>query len=413
MQLLNPSHLVARRPSLGEMHKRFSRAGHRRATMSAVVSLAAAVLLLGACSKAAAPAQEDVRPVRTLTVSPAQTQAVAAFSGEVRPRIESRVGFQVTGRITRRFVEVGQAVAAGQPLATIDASDYRLSAEASAAQLQAARADRNQQRLDYKRFVDLNKQGFTSGADLERRKAQLDAAEARYEQAAAQANVSGNQAAYARLQAPTAGVVTGIDAEIGQVVTAGQSVMRIAQTREREVAISIPENRLAALRDIADVQVTLWSVDKPLRGRVREIAPIADTATRTFPARVTLIDPPAAVALGMTATVTFTADLPAPIIALPLQALLQEGGNTYVWQFDSRTSTVRRSPVQVASVAGNDIVVSGGVQPGDTVVTAGVHLLKEGQKVKALSTGAAGSPTPVGNAADKNSAATTRSAQPG
>lgn len=387
-------------------------AAHRWVTFGSLSLLAAAILLLGGCSKGPAAVQEDVRPVRTMTVAPARTQALAEFSGEVRPRIESRVGFQVAGRITKRFVEVGQTVAAGQTLATIDASDYRLSAEAAAAQLQAARADRDQQRLDYKRFVDLNRQGFTSGADLERRKAQLDAAEARFEQVEAQANVSGNQAAYATLRAPSAGVVTAIDAEVGQVVTAGQSVVRVAQTREKEVAIAIPENRLAALRRIADVQVTLWANDAPLRGRVREIAPIADAATRTFPARITLIDPPAAVALGMTATVVFAADLPAPIISLPLQSLLNEGGNTYVWQIDRGTSTVKRSAVQVTNVAGNDVVVAGGVKPGDTIVTAGVHLLKDGQKVKVLDTGTAGQSAPVGTAGEKKSSVTTLSALP-
>jgi RND family efflux transporter MFP subunit len=344
-------------------------------------ALAVALLATG-CSKQV-PVVEDIRPVRTMVVAPAQSATVAELAGEVRPRVESRVGFQVAGRIVTRAAEVGQTVKPGQVLATIDPADFRLAASAALAQLTAAQADRDQQRADYRRFEELRQKGFLSSADLERRKAALDAAEARYRQAAAQADVSGNQAAYTALRAPGAGVVTGIDAEVGQVVAAGQSVVRIAQTAEKEIAIAIPESRLDALRRIPEVRVSLWATgDAPLRGRVREIAPLADAATRTFPARITLIDPPPTVALGMTATVVFEMPLAQPVIAVPLQALLKDGDGTYVWRYDAASSTVRKAGVQVATVSGNDVVLAAGVKPGDTLVTAGVHLLKEGQKVR-------------------------------
>lgn len=360
----------------------FSRApiGH---AIGSVLAATLAVVLLSACAKPPA-ISEDVRPVRVLQVAPARTSAVAELSGEVRPRTESRVGFQVAGRIADRKVEVGQRVAAGQVLATLDASDYQLNAAAARAQLTAAAVDRDQQRADFRRFQELHQQGFISGADLERRRSQLDAAEARYASAAAQADVSGNQAAYAVLRAPDAGVITAVDAEAGQVVGAGQSVVRIAQTDEKEVLVSIPENRLASLRRIRDVRVDLWADAGSLKGRVREIAPAADPATRTYPARITLLAAPASVALGMTATVRFEMPLPEAVIALPLPALLREGGQTYVWKLDLATGTARRSAVKIATVAGNDVVVAAGVQPGDTVVTAGVHLLKDGQRVRVL-----------------------------
>lgn len=374
----------------------------RIATSVRVGASIGVTLALMACNQPV-PDAEDVRPVRVMTVATARTAAVAELSGEVRPRIESRVGFQVAGRILERKVEVGQRVAAGQTLAVLDGADYRLGAAAAQAQLTAARVDRDQQRLDVRRFEELNRQGFISGAELERRRAQLDAAEARYESAAAQSNVSGNQAAYSVLRAPGAGVVTAVDAEVGQVVAAGQSVLRIAQTGEREVLIGLPESRLAALRQIPEVTVTLWaqgthgagatgtaSAASPthtatlLRGRVREIAPLADAATRTFPARITLIDPPPDVALGMTATVRFEAPLPQAVITAPLQALLREGDGTFVWKLDAATGTVSRHAVQVATVAGNDLVLASGVQAGDVIVTAGVHQLKPGQKVRVL-----------------------------
>lgn len=354
----------------------------RRRPLPWTVVLATAGLL-ASCSKPPA-APEEVRPVRVMTVAPAATTIAAELSGEVRPRIESRVGFQVAGRITERRVEVGQRVKAGQILALLDAADYRLGAAAARAQLAAEQVDRDQQRIDFKRFEELNRQGFISGAELERRRAALDAAEAKYEAAAAQADVSGNQAAYASLRAPEAGVITAIDAEVGQVVTAGQSVVRVAQSSEKEVLVALPESRLDQLKRIPDVRVRLWAGRAELRGRVREIAPLADAATRTYPARVALIDAPADVALGMTATVRFEAPLPQPVITVPMQALLRDGDATYVWKLDAARTGVSRHAVQVATIAGNDLVIAQGVAPGDVLVTAGVHQLKDGQKVKVL-----------------------------
>jgi len=354
------------------------------------------VLGLAACSPPP-PTGEDVRPVRAVTVSPVVASAAAELAGEVRPRIETKVGFQVGGRIARRLVEVGQTVQAGQTLATLDPSDYQLGLAAARAQVAAAQVDRDQQRIDYKRFEELSRQGFISGADLERRKASRDAAEARYAQAVAQADVSGNQAGYSTLRAPAAGVVTGLDAEAGQVVTAGQSVVRIARTEEKEVLVGIPEGQLEALRRIGDVRVRLWSSNRELHGKVREIAPMADPSTRTYPARITVLDAPRSVGLGMSATVTFVAPLATSVITLPLQSLFKDGDATFVWLLDRNDMTVKRSPIKLANVSGNDVVIASGVAPGDTVVTAGVHLLKPGQKVKVLD-GGGGAPASAGPA---------------
>jgi len=348
------------------------------------MAVLSAILALAACSKAPVPT-EDVRPVRTMTVSPRSTSAAVDFAGDVRPRVETRAGFQVAGRMTQRLVDVGQTVRQGQPLATIDPQDYRLAAEASEAALTSAQVDRDQQRADYKRFEDLQAKGFISQAELDRRKASLDAAEARYAQALANARVTGNQAGYATLRAPHDAVVTAIDAEVGQVVAAGQSVVRLAQAGEKEVLIGIPEQQLAALRGVNEITVRLWSGGAPIKGKLRELSPVADPATRTFPARISLLDPPSAVALGMTATVSFAIPLPRPVITVPLQALLVEAGTTHAWRYDAATGTVRRTRVRVGNVAGNEVVVTEGLQAGDVVVTAGAHQLKEGQKVRLLS----------------------------
>jgi RND family efflux transporter MFP subunit len=344
-------------------------------------------LLLGALAacKPSVDPTDDERPVRVMVLTARSTTARAEFSGEVRPRIETRAGFQVPGRVTQRLVEVGQSVRAGQPLATIDAQDYRLAAQAADAALDAAKVDRDQQRADYRRFQDLQAKGFISQAELDRRKASLDAAEAKFLQADANARASGNQAAYAVLHAPHDAVVVAVDAEVGQVVAAGQSVIRLARTGEMEVLIGIPEQQLALLKHAPEVQVRLWAGGEPMKGRVREVAPVADAATRTFPTRIALVDPPPFVALGMTAVVAFATPIERPVIAVPLQALLSEGGLTYAWLVDPVTSTVHRTQVSVANVAGNEIVISEGLKPGDQVVTAGVHQLKEGQKVRRLS----------------------------
>lgn len=349
-----------------------------------LLAAAAFVALLAGCSKPAAPT-EDVRPVRTLTVEPRSTSAVAEFAGEVRPRVETRAGFQVGGRMTQRLVEVGQAVKQGQPLATIDPQDYRLAAEASEAARTSAQVDRDQQRADYQRFQDLRAKGFISQAELDRRKASLDAAEARYAQTAANARATGNQAAYAVLRAPHDAVVTAIDAEVGQVVGAGQSVIRLARTGEKEVAIGIPEQQLAVLKSASDISVRLWAGGPPIQGRLRELSPVADPATRTFPARITLVEAPSNVALGMTASVAFAIPLAQPVIALPLQALLVEGGTTHAWRYDPPSGTVTRTRISVGNVAGNEVVVTEGLKAGDIVVTAGAHQLQEGQKVRLLS----------------------------
>jgi multidrug efflux system membrane fusion protein len=343
-------------------------------------------LAAAACGREV-PRSEEIRPVRVMVLAPSAIDGEAELSGEIRPRVESRVGFQVGGRITSRRVELGQSVQKGEVLATLDAADFRLSAAAAAAQLNAAKVDRDQLRADLRRFEDLHRQGFISGAELERHRAQYDAAEARLAQAEALADVSTNQATHAVLRAPAAGLVSGIDAEVGQVVASGQSVVRMALAGDREVAIAIPETRLEQLRRIPEVSVGIWAYDAELKGRIREIAPIADPATRTFAARVTLLDPPPDLALGMSATVRFVTAGTPRAMAVPLTALLREGEGTYVWKLDRTAMTVRRVPVAVAGISGNSVVIGDGVAAGDTIVIAGVNWLKPGQKVKVVDSG--------------------------
>ena len=343
--------------------------------------LALSTLLLTACSRTEAPA-EPVRAVKVVTVGSSSLQATREFSGEVKPRVESRLGFRVAGKVTRRQAEMGQRVQAGQVLAQLDPQDYRLAADAARAQVAAASTNRDLAAADYKRYVTLREQNFISGAELERRESILKSAQAQLEQAQAQLSSQGNQARYTELVADVSGVVTAVEAEPGQVVAAGTPIVRIAQDGPRDVVFSVPEDKIGAVQPGSAVQVKIWAGNAILPGRVREVAAAADPVTRTYPVKVALegaSQPP----LGSTVTVTpqSLSHAGTQVIKLPTSALRQEGQGTAVWVLDKATMTVRSQMVQVATADGNDAVIASGLQPGMLVVSAGVHVLSPGQKV--------------------------------
>jgi multidrug efflux system membrane fusion protein len=338
-------------------------------------------LALGACSKSEAPL-EPVRAVKVMTIGVETFQSGHEFAGEVKPRIESRLGFRVAGKIVRRQAELGQHVKAGQVLAQLDPQDYQLAADAARAQLAAATTNRDLAAADYKRYAALKDQNFISGAELERRDTTLKAAQAQLDQAKAQLSSQGNQAAYTSLVADVSGVITSIDAEPGQVVTAGTPVVRIAQDGPRDVLFSVPEDKVAAIKPGSEVTVRVWTDNSALAGKVREVGASADPVTRTFPVKVAL-DEGTAPALGATVSVTPRALSMAgtPVIKLPTSALRQEGKGSAVWVLDKATMTLKSQPVVIATADGNDAVVAAGLQPGMLVVAAGVHVLSPGQKV--------------------------------
>jgi RND family efflux transporter MFP subunit len=333
------------------------------------------------CAKTEAP-PEPVRAVKVMTVGTSSFQSGYEFSGEVRPRIESRLGFRVAGKIIKRQAELGQHVKAGDVLAQLDPQDYRLAADAARAQVAAATTNRDLAAADFKRYEALRSQNFISGAELERRETTLKAAQAQLEQAQAQLSAQGNQAKYTNLVADVSGVVTAIEAEPGQVVSAGTPVVRIAQDGARDVVFSVPEDKVVAIKPGSDVALRLWAGNAPLAGKIREVAASADPVTRTYAVKVSL-DAPTQPPLGATVTVLPQAlsHAGAPVIKLPTSALRQEGKGTAVWVLDKATMTVKTQPVQIATADGNEAVVAAGLQPGMTVVSAGVHVLAPGQKV--------------------------------
>jgi membrane fusion protein, multidrug efflux system len=344
-------------------------------------AFAIASLVLAGCSRQEV-APEPIRSVKVMTVGVSSFGSEHEFAAQVQPRIESRLGFRVAGKIIRRQSEIGQRVKPGEVLAQIDARDYQLAADAARAQVAAALTNRDLAAADFKRYKALRDQNFISGAELERRETTLKAAQAQLEQAQAQLASQGNQATYTNLVADAAGIVTAVDAEPGQVVQAGQSVVRIAQDGPRDIVFSVPEDKVAAIKTGSVVAIRSWSDNKRFEGKVREVAASADPVTRTFAIKVSL-DESQAPALGTTVYVLPQALSMAgtPVIKLPTSALRQEGKGTAVWVLDSKTMTVRSQPVQIATADGNEAVIASGLAPGMQVVAAGVHVLSPGQKV--------------------------------
>jgi len=340
--------------------------------------------VLTACSKPAPP-PADVRPVRAMTLTAAAAGSSAEFSGDVRPRYESHLGFRVGGKISARKVDVGTVVQRGSLLMQLDPQDLRLGQAQAQAALRAAETNFELAQAELKRYQGLRAQNFVSQAVLDEKVAAARSSESNVESSRAALRAQSNQTGYASLVSDVDGVVTAIDAEVGQVVAAGTPVVRVARTDEKEVVIGVPEDQVGALRKVSEIRVKLWAdPNASIAGRIREVSPMADPATRTYMVKVTV---PARedVRLGMTAVVQLLqrADgADAARLRVPTSALYQDKGVTSVWIVEN--GAVHLKPVQVGGVSGNDVVLAGGVRAGQVVVTAGVNLLKEGQKVKIL-----------------------------
>lgn len=382
----------------------------RHAGLIKALSFAAAsTLLLAACSKPVEKT-EEIRPVRAVRLAADNVDVIAEFPGEVRARVESRLGFRVGGKIVARKVDVGTVVRRGQTLMQLDPQDLQLAQAGASAGLKAAESNRDLARAELKRYQELREKNFVSQAVLDGKETAYKASQASYEQALANFRNQSNQAGYASLVSDVDGVVTSVDAEVGQVVAAGSPVVRVARAGEKEIVIGIPEDKVDVLRRISDVRVRTWAnPNETVPGKLRELSPIADPATRTYTAKISIPNAPEGTKLGMTAYVTFAAKTQHPLIKLPLTALFQDKSDTAVWVIES--GSVKRASIQVAGTAGNDILVSGGIAPGQIIVTAGVNLLQQGQKVKILDSdlavkndSAVASNTPPAQAASAGSA---------
>ena len=351
----------------------------RRAVPAALLGLAA-VLALAACGRDAA-VEPPARPAMVVRPQPV-TADYMVFPGEVRARHEAALAFQVGGKIARRRVDVGDRVRRGQVLAELDPDDLRLQADAARAQLAAAQADLELARAERDRHRSLLERQLISQSLFDVRENQLRAATARAQQARAQLDVASNQAGYAQLKADADGVVAQRLAEAGQVVAAGQTVFVVAADGEREIVISLPEQDIGRYAVGQKVTVGLWSKpDQRIAGEVRELAPAADTAARTYAARIRVEGDGADIELGQSARVLFARNGKSAL-GVPLSALTADGGRHFVWVVDPASAQVQRREVGIGPFGDDTATVLDGLAADEWVVAGGVHLLRDGQPVR-------------------------------
>ena len=360
------------------------------------LSALAVSIVLAACGK---PPEQvaAVRPVLVQKVAAGGAAPHDVYPGEIRARIEADLAFRVGGKIVSRAVDAGARVKKGQELARLDPQDARLSLESARANLASAQSDATLAKDELDRYADLLARKFISQSAFDQRKNQYNAANAKLEQARAQAGVAENQSAYTTLIADADGIITEVKAEPGQVVAAGQAVMRLAQDGAREVVINLPEGDVARFKVGQAAVVSRWAdPTKLLPGVIREIAGAADPATRTYAVRISVPNAPADAQLGMTANVGFHGSDSGAVVLLPLTSITKDRdkGDPVVWVVDPATSKVKLRAVKVGQFREDGVSILAGLDPGDLVVTAGVHKLLPGQQV--LLPGAA----PAGSLAD-------------
>lgn len=325
--------------------------------------------------------KENVQLVRTVTVGVGAGSQNYNYSGEVRGRFESQLAFQVNGKIIKRYVDLGAVVKPGDVLMQIDAKDIVQTVNITAAQVNSAESQLRLAESNLKRFRKLYEDGVVSRMVYDQYVSAYDVAAAGVQQASAM-NVQGsNQLDYSTLRADKPGVVASITAEAGQVVGAGQPIMTIVQDGEREVEISVPENRIEELRKSQQIKVTFWALSGiAIDGKVREIAPMADPVTRTYKVRISLINPMPEIKLGMTASVAVQANSASQSVFIPLAAVYQRADAPAVWVVNGDKIALRL--IKTGSIGNGTVEVLEGLRQGDRIVSAGVHKLREGQQVK-------------------------------
>jgi RND family efflux transporter MFP subunit len=342
-------------------------------------------LALAACSPAETAVTPEPPLVQTVAVAPA-TAAAARYTGVIRARTESNLGFRVGGKIFERLVDPGDHVRLGQPLMRLDRTDFTLALNAARASVEAARAQMIKAKADEERSRKLVGDGWTSKQTYDQNRAAADAAIAQFANAEAQASQIANQAGYSELQADADGVVMEVPSEPGQVVAAGQTVVKLARDGAREAEVFVPEGSRQRARGTASA--TLYAEgESTYPAKLRELSATADPATRTYRARYILSGGGETAPLGATVTLQLT---PAQAqartwVSVPLGALFDQGGGSAVWRYDAETQTVAAQPVTVARLSEESAEIASGLNPGDRIVALGAHLLKAGQKVRPAS----------------------------
>ncbi|AZO26156.1 efflux RND transporter periplasmic adaptor subunit [Mesorhizobium sp. M1B.F.Ca.ET.045.04.1.1] len=346
--------------------------------------LTAALLLiasLAACSRSEEKPPEIIRPVLSMVVE-AKTVETFGFAGSVEPQYSADLSFRLLGRVVSRDVKVGDIVSKGTTIAALDPTALELAVQASKADLSNAQAQFANAAASEDRQRQLLASANTSQAVFDAAQQARQAAAAGVDRANAALAKSQEQLGYARLFSDFDGVVTAVGAEVGQTVSPGQTVVTVARTDPREAVVDIPDQLTGELTVGTPFQIILQSLPTiTTEAKLREIAPQAEGSTRTRRVRLTLTDPPSAFRLGSTITATRMTKV-APTITLPMSALLEKDGAEKVWIVDPQSSSVSAREIRIAAKNGGTFTVASGLEAGMRVVTAGVHSLSEGQKVK-------------------------------
>ncbi|ACT08043.1 efflux transporter, RND family, MFP subunit [Dickeya chrysanthemi Ech1591] len=328
-----------------------------------------------------APASSPARPVRTVTVQPSAAGDEFSQTGEIRPAEETALAFRLDGRLVSRAVDVGSAVKQGEAIAALDARDSENQLQSAKADLARSIAAERLAEQNLNRMRQLAPNGAISRSQLDEAQSNWASAVSVRESAQAGVKSAQDRLGYTRLSAPVAGVITAVSANPGQVVNAGQEVVRLATFAGRDAVFNVSERLIT--RGLTDPVVTISLLSNPAiktQGRVRDVSPLADAETRTWRVRVSLIDPPPDMVLG--ATVEGEITLPGgSVIVLPASALTREGDNPAVLVVDSQTQTLRLQPITLRHYSDTQIIVADGLAAGDKVVTAGVSKLRVGEQV--------------------------------
>jgi RND family efflux transporter MFP subunit len=348
---------------------------------SLLLTLLTALPALAGCQPESASV--EIRPVRTIVVDPRPVDDYRQAVGEVKPRYESDLSFRVAGKLVSRGVDVGAAVKQGDTLAMLDVQDYQNKLRSAEADVSAAEAARVEAQSTEARLAKLLKDGWTPRATYDTALHNLRAAEAKLAAAQASLALTHDQLNYTELKAEFDGVITAVGAEAGQNVAAGQMVVKLARLSDKDGVFNIAETALVEHRS-DDTEVIVWPLSSPeltIEGVVREISPVADSTTRTYTVKVTLKDPPPQLRFGMSIGGRWKGS-PELVVAVPLSVLFEKNGAPAVWVFDQQSASATLKPVTVARYDADTVVIASGLAKGDTVITAGINTLREGQKVR-------------------------------
>jgi membrane fusion protein, multidrug efflux system len=369
-----------------------SLAGERSTRLLTLALGAAGALVLlsvlAACHKEEKAASQAIRPVRTVTVELQEGGEKVSLTGEIQPRYQADIGFRVNGKILERPVDVGTQVKKDDLLARLDPQQYRQDFEVAKAEVAAAEAEVTRSQAQEYRQRELLKNGNTTRVQYDQALKTFKTAQAQLDSAQAKQIQASDNLGYTNLQADNDGVITAIGADPGQVVSAGQMVVRLAQPGEREGVFNIGEGAFKTRPK--DPTVTVHLVSNPeieTAGKVRYVSPQADPATRTYTVRVSLPDAPPQMRLGANVVGTVTLDQ-GQTVSIPGSALFQKDGKPAVWLVE-KDKTVQLKPITVQRYQGDSVIVGDGLVQGDVVVTAGVQKLLPGQKVALMDTSAA------------------------